>query len=143
VHVLLQVRNFMRHILEVSLEPTQVAAGDMRVYELHLRGTAFLWHQVSAPPVQMYGCTVAHSGCEGPCLAPFPQELWCRSIVLGAVVHCRSQAGSKHFCMATPCPPSARIDEGVAVTTSKPQQGVEVCCAQRLWCRCAALWPSC
>jgi hypothetical protein len=59
VPVLLQVRNFMRHILEVSLEPTQVAAGGMRVYELYLKGTAFLWHQASDPPVQLHGCTMS------------------------------------------------------------------------------------
>jgi hypothetical protein len=41
-----QVRNFVRSITHVSLEPVPAAAGGCQAYALHIRGTAFLWHQV-------------------------------------------------------------------------------------------------
>ncbi|KAI8473916.1 MAG: pseudouridine synthase [Monoraphidium minutum] len=42
----LQVRNFRRTIMSVSIDPVPATAGGCQAYVLHIRGTAFLWHQV-------------------------------------------------------------------------------------------------
>lgn len=42
----LQVQNFKRRVLAVSLEPAGTCCPGMTVLALHITGTAFLWHQV-------------------------------------------------------------------------------------------------
>ena len=43
------MRSFRRHIMSFEIDPTDVgdSATGTRVYVLNIRGTAFLWHQVS------------------------------------------------------------------------------------------------
>ena len=44
-----QVQNFRRSILDFRLEPFPGCAwGGRALLQLHIRGTAFLWHQVHA-----------------------------------------------------------------------------------------------
>jgi hypothetical protein len=43
---MLQVQNYKRSVLSVSLEPVGTCCTHMTVLALHLEGTAFLWHQV-------------------------------------------------------------------------------------------------
>jgi len=42
----LQVQNFMRCVQHVALEPVACCCPGMTVLALHIKGTAFLWHQV-------------------------------------------------------------------------------------------------
>jgi hypothetical protein len=49
VFLLLQVQNYMRRVLSVSLQPVASSCPSMSVLALHIKGTAFLWHQVSHP----------------------------------------------------------------------------------------------
>lgn len=48
-----QVKNFIRRVLDVSLEPVGTSCPGMTVLALYLKGTAFLWHQVSNKGVQL------------------------------------------------------------------------------------------
>lgn len=55
-----QVKNYIRRVLDVSIDPVATACPSMSVVALHIRGTAFLWHQVRM-----------RRGCCGP---------WCASM---------------------------------------------------------------
>jgi tRNA U38,U39,U40 pseudouridine synthase TruA len=46
-----QVTNYTRRVLDFRIEEVPGCAwGDRRLLQLHIRGTAFLWHQVHAMP---------------------------------------------------------------------------------------------
>ena len=57
--------------MSVTLEPTAAAAGGCQAYALHIRGTAFLWHQArraraaGVPPVPPAPAAAGTSDC-GP-----------------------------------------------------------------------------
>ena len=56
------VSSFRRTILDFRIMPLEgLTAGGAQVYALHVRGTAFLWHQVVFPEHSL--CTSLNTGC--------------------------------------------------------------------------------